>query len=110
MLNKACWLLGKALDVLHLPLAGAVLLFGRLWMSEWCYYTTLVVIIVLQLYLRTCPLNPIVKWLIHRHDPTLTHKSVVERLYAKFGRTAALIILVVLIAGSMAIARLIGTI
>jgi hypothetical protein len=110
MFNRTCWVLGHALDKLHLPLAGAVLLFGRLWMPEWCYYTTLVVIVLLQLYLRSCPLNPIVKWLIHRHEPTYTHRSVVERLYAKFGKTAALIILTALIGGSMLIAKLFGTI
>ncbi|MBX3137313.1 hypothetical protein KF707_13915 [Candidatus Obscuribacterales bacterium] len=110
MFNRACWLLGKTLDVLHLPLAAAVLLFGRLWMSELAYYATLGVIVALQLYLQSCPLNPIVKWLIHRHDPEYQHKSIVERLYARFGKKAALIILTSLVLGSMAIARAFGTI
>jgi len=110
MFNKICWVLGHTLDKLHLPLAGAVLLFGRLWMPEWLYLTTLFVIVGLQFWLRTCPLNPIVKWLIRRHEPSYQHQSVVERLYARFGKMAAIIILVLLVGGSMAIAKLFGTI
>lgn len=110
MFNKVCWYLGHALDKLHLPLAGAVLLFGRLWMPELLHFGIVVAIVVLQLVLRTCPLNPIVVWLIHRHDPGYKHSSIVERLYARFGKKAALIILTGLIAGSFLIARLAGAI
>src|SRR5262245_32899201 len=106
MFNRICWLLGNALDKLHLPLAGVVLLFGRLWMPDWLHFTLLVAIVILQLVLRTCPLNPIVVWLIHRQDPSYKHSSIVERLYARFGKVAALIILTALIAGSILIAKL----
>lgn len=109
-MKRACWMLGHALDVLHLPLAGAVLLFGRLWLPSWLHLSLIFATVILQLWLKTCPLNPIVIWLKRKYEPDYKHSSIVERLYDRFGKMAALLILSLLIGGSFVIARLVGAI
>lgn len=109
-MKKALWYVGHSIDVLHLPIAGAVLLFGRLWLPVWLHLTLIFATVLLQLILGTCPLNPIVIWLKRHHQPDYKHSSIVERLYARFGKKAALLILTGLIGGSFLIARLVGAI
>ena len=109
-MKRACWLLGQAIDTLHMPLVGAVLLFGRLWMPSWLHLSLIVATVLLQLWLGTCPLNPIVIWLKRRYQPDYKHSSIVERLYARFGKWAALLIMGTLIGVSFVIARLVGAI
>lgn len=108
-MKKLLWHCGTAVDVLHLPLALFLTLFGRLFVPEWLWLTTVLAVLGLQLWLRTCPLNLLVIWLKHFHDPSYVHQSsIVSRVYGRYGRVRGLLLLSSVIGSTAALSWAVG--
>ena len=61
--KELCWKAGVALDVLHIPLALVVMVFGKLWMPTTLHAVVMTGIISLQVLCLGCPLNVVTCWL-----------------------------------------------
>lgn len=102
---KLCYRLGVALDILHLPLAIAILLLGRLWLPKPFNILVPNLILVLQVICLGCPLNVVTCWLRRRYNPSYNYwGSVTFWLYHRYGRWVGVPIFIVTTALSYVLA------
>ncbi len=86
MNTKVYWNIGLVLDILHIPLAIAVLMFGPLWLPGIVHLVIASVVVVLQVALLGCPLMVLTTWLRQKHDPEYRlYGSLTHWLYNRFG-------------------------
>lgn len=107
-MTRVRWYIGTAINVLHLPAALGLTLFGRLLLPRAVYYAAILVILALQARLRTCPLNVLVIWLKRPYEPEYEQRSIISWFYLRFGRVLGLILLTSIVGGTAAIASALG--
>jgi hypothetical protein len=95
------------IDILHLPLAIAVLLFGHLWMSPAIHASTVIVIVFLQVMCLGCPLTVLSGWLRRKGGQNFAFRGgLTFRLYDRFGPIIGIPIFVASVAASYATAKI----
>lgn len=99
-MKKALWHVGTFIDRAHLPAVFVLLTTGPIWMPLYLFFAMLGIILSLQIWLKDCPLNPIVRWLKHHHQPSCAQpdgRSFTRGVYHTYGRLAAIPILILCI-------------
>jgi hypothetical protein len=94
--------LANFLDIVHIPLAIAVCIFGKSWLPKPLWIGILIGTVALQIICLGCPITVFTCWLRRKYDPDYkVTGSITMWLYRRYGRLVGLPILVVLIIASL---------
>jgi hypothetical protein len=97
------WRLAWCVDALHVP-AIIVAATGRFWMPPLAYWIFVLAAIAPSYATMSCPIVFASSWLRHRVDPTIQPAGLVNSIYRRWGRTCAVMIIVLGLALGIAVA------
>lgn len=81
------WYAGMILDLVHMPLAIGLVIFGATIWNGATYVYVVTAVVILQVAMLGCPVMWLTGWLKRKHDPSYQGQwSVTVWMYQRYGR------------------------